>query len=278
MYTEFAKDAAFNGVGLIAFNTVDSSYTCSGTVINKNWVLTAGHCVNDAKAMSFYLPSETGWRFYEASSWVAHENYSDTGVLNGWDIGLMRFDTEFDVAPAQLYSGSSEWLSPMASVGFGVTGNGYTGIVGIDYERRAGTNIIDDLWSLEGGGDQIIWADFDHPTDLSFNLFNFMGYSFDDLASVLEIIAAPGDSGGGVFIEEAGQIYLAGVHSFGGDYNGDGIWGYGDAFGSTRVSSFIDWIDNKVSPRSVPESSGLLLMLIGFVAVFFNRKVQQKGV
>lgn len=278
MYTEFAKDAAFNGVGLIAFDTADSSYTCSGTVINKNWVLTAGHCVNDAKAMSFYLPSETGWRFYEASSWVAHENYSDTGLLNGWDIGLMHFDSDFDVAPAQLYSGSSEWLNPMASVGFGATGNGYTGITGIDYERRAGTNIIDDLWSLEGSGDQIIWADFDHPTDPSFNLFDFMGYSFDDFASVLEIIAAPGDSGGGVFIEEAGQIYLAGIHSFGGDYNGDGIWGYGDAFGSTRVSSFIDWIDNKVSSRSVPESSGFLLMLIGGIAVFSSRRFQKKGV
>lgn len=274
-YTNFAKDPAFAGVGLIAFDTEDSSYTCSGTVIHKNWVLTAGHCVNDAKSMSFYLPSETGWRFYDSNSWVAHEKFSDTGLLNGWDIGLMHFDSDFDVAPAQLYQGGSELLSPLASVGFGITGNGYTGFDHTDYQRRAGTNIVDDLWSLEGNGDQIIWADFDHPDDPSYNLFEYPGFTFDDLASVLEIMAAPGDSGGGVFIEEAGQVYLAGVHSFGGDYNGDGIWGYGDFYGSTRVSSFLGWIDSKINP--VPEPGSLLLMLIGLATLGWQRSLGRRN-
>jgi hypothetical protein len=270
VYTEFARDAAFNGVGLIAFETAEDSYTCSGTVINKNWVLTAGHCVKDSKAMSFYLPGDTGWRFYEATSWVAHENFNDD-LLSGWDIGLMHFDTDFDVAPTQLYSGGNELLSPMASVGFGYSGNGYTGVEFIDYQRRAGTNIIDDLWSNEGTGQQIIWADFDHPDDSSYNLFNYLDYSFDDLASLFEIMAAPGDSGGAVFIEEGGQAYLAGIHSFGGDFNGDGIWGYGDAYGSTRVSSFTNWIQNKINPVSVPESNTLILLLIGLLGVLVAR-------
>lgn len=270
VYTEFAKDAAFSGVGLIAFETGEDSYTCSGTVINKNWVLTAGHCVKDSKAMSFYLPGDTGWRFYEATSWVAHENFNDD-LLSGWDIGLMHFDTDFDIAPTQLYSGGNELLSPMASVGFGYSGNGYTGTEFIDYQRRAGTNIIDDLWSNEGNGQQIIWADFDHPDDPSYNLFNYLDYSFDDLASLFEIMAAPGDSGGAVFIEEGGQVYLAGIHSFGGDFNGDGIWGYGDAYGSTRVSSFTDWIQNKISPISVPESNMLILLIVGLLGILVAR-------
>ncbi len=271
-YTNFAKDPAFSGVGLIAFDTEDSSYTCSGTVIHKNWVLTAGHCVNDAKAMSFYLPDETGWRFYDSDSWVAHEKFSDTGLLDGWDIGLMHFEADLDVTPAQLYRGNAELLSPLASVGFGVTGDGYTGFDHIDYTRRAGTNFIDDLWSLDGNGDQIIWADFDHPDDPSYNLFDYPGFAFDDLASVLEIMAAPGDSGGGVFIEEAGGVYLAGVHSFGGDYNGDGIWGYGDFYGSTRVSSFLGWIDSKINVN-VPEPAGMFLMLMGVGALLLRRKL-----
>lgn len=268
-YTDFAKDPLFSGVGLIAFDTADASATCSGTVIHKNWVLTAGHCVDDAQAMSFYLPSETGWKFYEADTWVAHENFSDTDLLAGWDIGLMHFESDFDVAPAQLYTGSSEWLSPMASVGFGTTGNGYTGFQGIDYQRRAGTNMIDDLWSTQGNGNHILWADFDHPVDPSYNLFNHPGFTFDDLASVFEIMAAPGDSGGGVFIEEAGQVYLAGVHSFGGDFNQDGIWGYGDAYGSTRVSSFGSWIGSKIF--SVPEPGALWLSFFALVALFLRR-------
>jgi len=47
-YTGLATDPAFNGVGLIFAENADTPYSCSGTVINKNWVLTAGHCVNAA--------------------------------------------------------------------------------------------------------------------------------------------------------------------------------------------------------------------------------------
>ncbi|MDZ4261779.1 MAG: trypsin-like serine protease [Pseudomonadota bacterium] len=271
-YTGFAGDPAFSGVGLIFGDTADSPYSCSGTVINKNWVLTAGHCVNQAQAMSFYLPSETGWRFYEATSWVAHENYSDANLFGGWDIGLMHFETDFDVTPAQLYTGNNEWLSLSASVGFGYTGNGDTGMQYVDYQSRAGTNIVDDLWSLEGSGDQILWSDFDHPTDATYNAFEFLGVDFDDLATVLEIMIAPGDSGGGVFIQEDGQIYLAGVHSFIYDVSNNGVFGYGDAYGSTRVSGFVDWINAKVTAHQVPESGSLLLVLLGGLGLFMQRR------
>lgn len=271
-YTGLATDPAFSSVGLIFADTADTSYSCSGTVINKNWVLTAGHCVDQAKAMSFYLPSETGWRFYEADSWVAHENYSDTKLFAGWDIGLMHFETEFEVAPAQLYTGDTEWLNTSISVGFGFTGNGETGMTDIDYQSRAGTNIIDDLWSEEGSYQQILWSDFDHPIDPSYNFFDYIGVDFDDLASVLEIMIAPGDSGGGVFIQQEGQVYLAGVHSFVGDATNDGIFGYGDVYGSTRVSSFNDWINEKITTHPVPESGGLLLTLVGFLGLLARRQ------
>lgn len=270
-YTSFATDPAFSGVGLIFGDTVDSSYSCSGTVINKNWVLTAGHCVDEAKSMSFYLPGDTGWRFYESDSWVAHENFSRESVFAGWDIGLMHFNTDFDVAPTSLYSGNAELLSFSASAGFGVTGNGETGMTHIDYQRRAGTNIVDHIWSEEGSGEQILWSDFDHPTDASYNLWDFPSFEFDNLASVLEILVAPGDSGGGVFIEENGQIYLAGVHSFIADFRDYGIYGYGDAYGSTRVSSFGNWIGEKISAHEVPESGGLWLVVIGFLGLLTHR-------
>lgn len=262
-YTSYATDPTFKGVGLIFGDTADTPYSCSGTVIHKNWVLTAGHCVDQAKAMTFHLPSETGWRFYESKSWIAHENFVRSGLVAGWDIGLMYFDTDFDVAPAQLYSGDAERLASSVSVGYGYTGNGETGMTHVDYQPRAGTNIIDDLWSQEGNGRQIMWSDFDHPVDPTFNLFDFPFADFDNLATALEILVVPGDSGGGVFVEESGQIYLAGVHSFVADARSDGILGYGDAYGSTRVSSFSDWISSKLRTHEVPESSGVLLLLLG---------------
>lgn len=270
-YTGYATDPAFSGVGLILADSVESPYSCSGTVINKNWVLTAGHCVDQAKAMSFYLPGDSGWRFYESDYWVAHENFAREGIFAGWDIGLMHVDSAFDVAPAQLYSGNAELLGFSTSVGFGFTGNGETGITGADYQRRAGTNIIDMLWSDEGNGEQILWSDFDHPTDPSYNLWDFPAFDFDNLASVLEILVAPGDSGGGVFVEENGQLYLAGVHSFIADFRNDGILGYGDAYGSTRVSSFGNWINEKIGAHSVPETNNILLVIVGFLGLLAQR-------
>lgn len=275
MYTELAGDPAYKSGGLVVFNTAEGPSTCSGTVINKNWVLTAGHCVNKADSISFYLPSDSGWRFYQADTWVSHERFLNDDLLSGWDLGLMHFNSDFDVTPAQLFSGNDELLSEVFSTGFGYTGDGYTGAIGVDYLRRSGTNMIDELWSIEGDGKQILWSDFDHPLDSSFNLFNYPDLSFDDLATTLEIMAAPGDSGGGLFIEKDGKFYLAGVHSFAGDFNGDGILGYGDAFGSTRVSSLFDWIQHKIKPVSVSEPNTPLLFILGLIIVFVGRKLNR---
>ncbi len=273
VYTQPSNNPAIDSVGLVVFDTTEGSNTCSGTVIHKNWVLTAGHCVNKASSVSFYLPGDTGWRFYQADTWLAHERFINDDLLSGWDLGLMHIDYDLGVTPAQLYAGEEELLSSTVNTGFGYTGDGYTGPQSIDYLRRTGTNIVDELWSIEGNGKQIIWSDFDHPDNDTYNLFDHPHLSIDDFASTLEIMAAPGDSGGGLFIEVGGIFYLAGIHSFAGDFNGDGILGYGDAFGSTRVSSFITWIQNKINPVSVPAPSPLILFLLGLLATLARYKL-----
>lgn len=261
-YTDFGNATEFHSVGLVAIEKPATSGICSGTVIHKNWVLTAAHCLTDATRMGISIGHSDEWRFYEAASWISHENYNDEQFYLGWDIGLMHFETDLDVAPASLYRGTSEQFNYAFDVGFGLAGDGYTGIKTEDYQRRAGTNIIDFAWSEAGDGAQLLWSDFDHPTDQAYNSFPFDGVTFDDVASFLEIMIAFGDSGGGLFIQEGDQMYLAGVHSFISDYKSDGIFGYGDTYSSTRVSTFANWIDSKINPVAVSESSSLALLVI----------------
>ncbi|HTF96085.1 MAG TPA: trypsin-like serine protease [Cellvibrio sp.] len=271
-YTGFGNTPEFQSVGLIEMDRGSTQGTCSGTVIHKNWVLTAGHCLTDAKRMGIHLSKDNEWRFYEAKSWVAHENYIDQEFYAGWDIGLMHFDVDLQAPIAPLYRDRVEQFNYAYDVGFGLTGDGYTGIQSADYLRRAGSNIIDVLYSPGGEGDQMLWSDFDHPTDESYNAFSIDGYTFDDVATFFEIMIAFGDSGGGLFISDGNQYFLAGVHSLISDVNGDQKFGYGDAYASTRVSSFTAWIDNKINAVSVPEPGTLWLGLLGLAIIAGRRR------
>lgn len=277
LYTEFAANPLFSAVGLIKFETPAGADACSGTVIHKNWVLTAGHCVSDSNAMTFSLPTSSGWQVYNADSWVAHENFSGANLYAGWDLGLMHISTDMEVDPISLYSGSSELFKTAYSVGYGWTGTGYTGASDYDSLRRAGTNSIDAIFSTEGSGEQILLADFDHPDDRSYNALMLDDRDTDDFATTLEIMASYGDSGGGLFFEENGKLFLAGVHSYVDDRDGDASWRYGDVFGSTRVSSFIDWISNKINPTLVPEPGALWLMLMGLATLAWQRSLGRRN-
>ncbi|MDH3216080.1 MAG: trypsin-like serine protease [Candidatus Krumholzibacteria bacterium] len=144
----------------------------------------------------------------------------------GWDgpgphdIALLRLASRVDdVPPVKLYRGSDEEGRVVILVGSGDTGTGETGPQKLDHKKRAATNRI------EGVDDDWIYFTFDRG----------------EVATDLEGVSGPGDSGGPALIEDHGSLYVVGVSVFA--LEGEpGRYGTREAY--ARVSTHLEWIDS----------------------------------
>jgi len=235
------------GVSFRGGTNLDSS----AVLIAPGWALTAAH-TEIARVPVPAIPNTFSVGGETRTIVDAFRHPSFTTIENGFDVALLKLDTPITtVTPAPLYTGTAASLlsQTLTYVGYGKTGTGSTGDTGAAGTKRAGNNIGEQLgFTLNPGPSQSIWSN-----QLIFADFDKQGGPFGNpLGGTnpinLEYLIALGDSGGGLFIEQAGQHFLAGVHSILFNFDPFNTIGYGDVMGSTTIEQSLTWILDTIAP------------------------------
>jgi hypothetical protein len=271
-YRSYGNQSQFAAVGSYSAGSAFGSFT----LIAPQWALTAAHVVDtnlNADLSDDAITGDTltvgGVTRHAAEAIVPvgiNGNRGWDGNINaGFDLALVRLDSPITtVTPATLYTSFQELGKQITSVGFGQSGTGKTGATTSSGIKRAGDNVVDQLFGFSNGLTALRY-DFDEPSPrTSPNVFG------SSAPLDLEYSIAPGDSGGGSFIFEDGQWLLAGVNS--GIYNFFNYPGatsnnatYGDGVLLTRVAAYQQFIASNVPELAsilIPEPTGMALLAI----------------
>ncbi len=218
------------------------------------FMLTAAHLVDEldmsATEVVFHVDGQVHHR--QVTDFLTYPGAAtnDHGIWH--DLGVMVLNQAAPVAADRyaLYRGNEEVGEVVTLAGYGTVPEASPSQANV---RRSGLNTVDALgsslpWSgLQGTLEDQLFFDYDSGLSRHDTLGNLLGEPHRGLGG-REAFLSPGDSGGGMFIHQDGEPFLAGINSYITGFSFGANASSHDALGAlgaaTRVSSYADWIDS----------------------------------
>ncbi len=288
-----------DGVAKLLITRSSGTSLCTGTLLaGGRFILTAAHCVSDAKGVVDVTSVKASWELtsdtLSASSSTVHVHSNYTGdATAGYDVALIELATP--VIPAvpryTVYTDTANLAAPTIKVGYGNTGYGQTGYVNATYgTKRFGWNRyeFDARAVLQSLGVTTLPQPF-HTLAYDFDSGSAANDAFGVLYGPLyadlgfgadEVGAAPGDSGGPSFVFTGSGWELLGVTSYGFSLSGTGSpdsspgtnSSWGEIMVDTRAGAYRDFIA-QFDPLAVgvPEPGPLAYLALAAAALLVGR-------
>jgi hypothetical protein len=292
-----AASSQFSGVVSINVRYDGQSYICSGALVGKRQVISAGHCVDtngNGQIVDINKPGSDVRVVFNSNGNVnalmtatkvsMHGDYQGFNICPDTSIGCVNDDVAVITLGADAPASAKIYkiaVNPLLSgqhiimAGYGTSGDGVNGYyVSPSFSvKRSGENYADLFDGNDelnwGGKNEVFYADFDGMGQDAF--CTRFGVCSPVLPNHRESGIGGGDSGGPSFVEMYGELMLVANNTFGGRFTGQVPGTFGTYFGGIIMSGYTDYLlaatDGQITLVPEPTSVALLgmggLMLLG---------------